>query len=117
MIGDTCGRCGRPEWSPILGAIDGSCCTARAGHECLLVAQRDALVQVMKAMLDNPSDAAVQRTALMVLSTIVGESHVCPLCRTPQVVRRGSVRIHYPSNEATRPCEASFRRVQGGWLL
>lgn len=112
-----CPRCGRVQWMPFFGAIDGETCHYLDGPECRALTDRNTLVAALRSVLrQDAPDALTRRTAAAVLEQIVGCGHECPLCRKPHSVRNGAALVHFAETTDSKPCPASFKRVIGGVL-
>lgn len=105
-----CPTCGRQS-----GDKDGAC---RGDETCGLTRDVNSLLVVCRRLasacqssMDRPEFIA----ALAVMESI-SPSRSCPLCGQNSV-RDGVVSVHFANVTDTRPCEASYGSVVGGFLI
>lgn len=111
-----CSRCRREVWIEKL-PITANQCEFAGGVTCLLTMSVNSLVSALKSVLKTPMDKTVIRTALAVIESVRPSSRHCPTCEKACVVVGNTVSVHYPSNESTIVCSASFHTVLGGVLM
>lgn len=79
-----------------------------------------SLLAALRALLTNPNDDLVRRTAAATIELYQPSPRHCPLCQCPEVINhRGQVRVHFAPSQPSgaRPCVTSFKYVIGGVVI
>lgn len=101
---EKCPTCGRDE------------CEKQNGEICTLVTNQNSLVAALRLIVKTKFDRDAVKTALIVLDSIAGSSHRCPVCEATGVVRNNTVNVHFTKPTDDKPCQASYKTVLGGIL-
>ncbi len=118
-----CPKCRREQWEGDL-AINVDQCEYTGSVTCVLTMNQNSLVDSAKSIAKmlvartlTREEILQLRTALAVVEHVRPSSTTCPLCSKPLVVSRSVVAVHHARNDDTRPCDASYRSVIGGFLM
>jgi hypothetical protein len=111
---ELCKKCGRINWSPLLGPVDGRFCTSEGSYDCENNRRLQELRSAVRSLLASPGEDSVRRTARMILGDV---DYSCPLCQSPLQLNRDMLRPHYSTPTDKTLCPGSFRRVKDGKIV